>query len=145
MRELVLLAAIALSGCTNVPEPESYQVMSFDAASSEWIVIHRTMVNGESMTRRLTLQCISSVPSFWDDQRTRYGSNACHLEVGRKMVPTRAARPTAPNDDGKPFLAITADYFPVLIISERTRSTEKVHDWAEQHFSILKDEVVDHP
>jgi len=145
MRKLIIPAIAALCGCTKVPELDRYEVVSYNAGTAEWVMIHRAMVDGKTRVQRLTLECVCSVPSFWDDRQTRYGPNACHLEVGRTMVPTRTSRPVAPNDDGKPFLAITTDNFPQFIVSERSKSTEKVHDWSEQHFSILKSEVVDHP
>jgi hypothetical protein len=81
----MLLAVFMLPpGCTKKPQPEGYRVLSYDAPTHQWIILRNGTFDGKYLTKRLTVACSSYK---WGDHEAVTGPDACHLQVGRMMIP----------------------------------------------------------
>src|ERR1700693_2741298 len=123
----VLLAVLGLFlGCTKKPEPEGYRVLSYDAATHQWIILRTGTFDSKYMTKRLTVVC-----SFykWVDHEMVRGPEACHLLVGHMMIPN----PFPPAGKRQDFLDIYEMPSEVLSITEGDGADRVV-----QQFDILK-------
>lgn len=77
---------IALAcGCKKTQEPEGYRVESYDAASHQWTIIRTGTFDGKYMTKKLVVVCTFYK---WGDHDSMDGPDACHLQVGRLIVPS---------------------------------------------------------
>jgi hypothetical protein len=127
----MLLAFVMVSlGCTKKPEVEGYRVVSYDAATHQWVILRNGTFEGKYLTKRITVVC-----SFykWGDHEAVTGPEACHLQVGRMMIPNPLPRP----EKGNEFLDIFEMPTETLAITEG-----KGADRVEQQFTILKYEVL---
>jgi hypothetical protein len=126
-----LLAFFMVSlACTRKPEPEGYRVVSYDASTHQWVILRTGTFDGKYLTKRITVIC-----SFykWDGHERVDGPDACHLQVGRMMIPNLF--PPA----GKPDEFLMIDEMPTetLSITEGQGA-----DRVLQVFNILKYEVL---
>ena len=107
-------------GCTGKkPEPEGYRVMSYDAATHQWTIL-RTY--GKYLRKRLTVVC----SSFQWKNQSGSGPEACHLDVGRMIIP-----------NPRKFLFVFELATETLSIDEGAGD-----DRVMQQFTILKYEVL---
>ena len=54
------LALVTMSlGCTKKSEPEGYRVLSYDAATHQWVILRTGTFDGKCLTKRLTVVCSS--------------------------------------------------------------------------------------
>ena len=133
IRRLLLSLAILLVsfGCAKKKtEVEGYQVVSYDAGTSQWIIIRNGTFDGKYLTKRITAVC-----DFykWSDHEAVVGPQACNLQVGRMMVPN----PLPGAGKRKDFLDIWEMSSDKLSITEGDGP-----DRVLQQFSILKYEVL---
>jgi hypothetical protein len=131
LARLVLAAFLIVSlACTQrraqKTEPEGYRVIAYDARTHQWTILRTGTFDGKYLRKRLTVVC-----SFWKwgDREPVIGPEACHLQVGRLMIPNQIPR-------GK-FLDIFEMADETLSITEGDPT-----DQVAQHFSILKYEVL---
>jgi hypothetical protein len=127
----VLLSALVVSlGCKKRSEPEGYRVVGYDATAHEWTILRNGTFNGKYLTKRLTVVCSSYK---WGDHEAITGPDACHLQVGRMMIPN----PLPPEGKRQEFLDIYEMPGETLSITEGDGPDRVV-----QQFSILKYEVL---
>jgi hypothetical protein len=127
----VLLAASMLAlGCTKKLEPEGYRVLSYDRSTHQWIILRNGTFEGKYLTKRLTVVCLFSK---WDDHERIDGPDACHLQVGRMLIPNTVP----PADKRYQFLDVYEMPNETLSITEGVGS-----DQLMQQFIILKYEVL---
>jgi hypothetical protein len=126
----VLLAFSWFLGCTKKPEAEGYRVLSYDAPTHQWVILRNGTFDGKYLTKRITVVC-----SFykWGDHEAVEGPDACHLQVGRMMIPN----PFPPAEKGQEFLDIFEMPTETLAITEGEGA-----DRVQQQFTILKYEVL---
>jgi len=127
---LLLALFIGSLGCTKKPEAEGYRIISYDAATHQWIILRTGTFDGKYLTKRITVVC-----SFfkWGDHGTVTGPDACHLQVGQMMSPN----PFPPEGKRDEFLDISEMPDEVLSITQG-EGTNRVM----QQFNILKYEVL---
>jgi hypothetical protein len=78
----MLLAS--LFSCKKAHEPEGYRVVSYDAASQQWTIIRNGTFDGKYMKKKLVIICTFYK---WGEHEAVQGPDACHLQVGRLIVP----------------------------------------------------------
>ena len=130
---LIAVASIALAaplGCKKAHEPDGYRVVGYDAATHQWTIIRTGTFDGRYLTKQLTVLC-----DFYQlgKHEAVKGPDACHLQVGRLIVPD----PLPPPDKRSEFLDVTEMPTETLAITEGDGD-----DQIEQQFKILKYEVV---
>ncbi len=82
---LAVLAVLMLApGCAKKPAPAGYRVLSYDASTHQWIILCTGTFDGKYMTKRLTVVCSLY---RWGDHEPVTGPEACHLQVGRLIIP----------------------------------------------------------
>ena len=127
----VFLAFIMVSAaCTKKREAEGYRVVSYDGATHQWVILRNGTFGGKYLTKRITVVC-----NFfkWGDHDAVAGPEACHLDVGRMMIPNSLS----PTKKDEPFL----DFFEMP--SETLAITEgEGADQVQQQFTIVKYEVL---
>jgi len=126
----VLLAVILLCvSCTSEKspkaEPEGYRVIRYVAATHEWTILRTGTFDGKYLRKRLTVRCSSY---SWGQHDPVNGPEACHLEVGRLIVP---------NSKREEFLDVYEMPGEILSITEGTGADRVI-----QQFDILKYEVL---
>lgn len=127
----VLLTLLMVSiGCTKKPEVEGYRVVSYDATSHHWIILGNGTFDGKYLTKRITVVC-----SFfkWGDHEANTGPEACHLQVGRMIIPN----PLPASEHRNEFLDVYEMPDEVLSITEGDGP-----DRVMQQFKIVKYEVL---
>lgn len=127
----VLLTLLMLSvACSKKPEAEGYRVVSYTAATHQWIILRTGTFDGKYLTKRLTVVCSSYK---WGDHEAVTGPEACHLQVGRMIIPNPLPR------EGKrqEFLEVFEEPSGMLSIIEGDGA-----DRVAQQFAILKYEVL---
>ena len=127
----VLLAiCMVFLGCTKKPEAEGYRVISYDAATHQWVILRNGTFDGKYLTKRITVVC-----SFykWGDHEAVEGPDACHLQVGRTMIPNS----WSPLEKSEKYLDIFEMPSETLAITEGEGA-----DRVQQQFTILKYEVL---
>ena len=126
-----LLTLLTLSpGCTKKPEAEGYRVLSYDAATHQWVILRTGTFDGKYLTKRLTVVCSSYK---WGDHESVTGPEACHLQVGRLIIPN----PLPPAGKHNEFLDVFEMPSETLSITEGDGA-----DRVMQQFAILKYEVL---
>jgi len=104
--------------------------MSYDANTHQWVILRTGTFEGKFLRKRLTVVC----DSFrWGDRQSVLGPDACHLQVGRLIVPN----PFRKDGDLKPFIDVFEMPNEVLSITEGTGADRIV-----QQFDIKKYEVL---
>lgn len=127
---IATLALILSVSCKKpMPEPEGYQVVSYDGRTHEWTIIQTGTFDGKLIKKRLVVQCESYQ---WGNHPHVDGLEACHLVVGRLMVPNSFMQ-----DRKGPLLDIFEMPDEVLSITEGDGDNRVM-----QQFKILKNEVV---
>jgi len=106
------------SDSTKNPEPEGYRVVSYDAATHQWIILRKGTFDGKYMTKRITVVCYSVLMDK--------GPDACHLQVGNMITPNLVTERLSSIDRSDELLVITNGY--------------DAHE--SQYFKILKYEVL---
>jgi hypothetical protein len=86
-------------GCAKKPEPGGYRVLSYDAATQQWVILRTGTFDGKRLTKRLTVVCSLYQ---WGDHEAVTGPAACHLQVGRMMIPN----PLPPTGERNEFLDV---------------------------------------
>ena len=86
---LVLVVLLTLSlACTRKRTEETdadgYRVIGYDARTHQWTILRTGTFDGKYLRKRLTVVC--SVWK-WGDREPVIGPEACHLQVGRLMIP----------------------------------------------------------
>ncbi|HTK85126.1 MAG TPA: hypothetical protein VL625_08580 [Patescibacteria group bacterium] len=117
-------------GCTKRPEPEGYRVIGYDTETHQWTILRNGTFDGRYLKKRITAICSLY---RWGDHEAVYGPQACHLEVGRMIIPNRFAPPEKHNE----FLDVYEMPDEVLSITEGDGADRVV-----QQFNILKYEVL---
>jgi hypothetical protein len=117
-------------GCTKKPEPEGYRVVNYDAATHQWVILRNGTFDGKYLTKRITVVC-----SFykWGDHEAVTGPDACHLQVGRMMIPNSWSPPKKSEE----YLDVFEMPSETLAITEGSGA-----DQVQQQFIILKYEVL---
>lgn len=125
---IMLFATLAsLGACRS--EPEGYRVVAYDASTSEWTIIRTGVFDGKFLKKRMVVVC-----EFYRQAAAEHavlGRTACHLQVGRLMVPN-------PTGKGEQHLDISELPNEALIIVQGEGLNE-----VTQSFSIHKYEVVE--
>ncbi len=122
---------IALScGCKKAQEPEGYRVVSYEAASHQWTIIRNGTFDGKYMTKKLVVVCMLYK---WGEHETADGPDACHLQVGRLIVPSLESG----NADKNHFITVFEMPNETLSITEGSGD-----DRVMQQFKILSYGVV---
>ena len=116
-------------GCTKQPEA-GYRVVSYDAASHQWVILRTGTFDGKYLTKRLRVVCSLYK---WGEHEAVTGPEACHLQVGRMMLPNPLPPPGKRNE----FLDIFEMPNETLSITEGDGA-----DRVMQQFTILKYEVL---
>jgi hypothetical protein len=136
-RTMIVIAVSCLfSACTKKPEPErepeGYRVVSYDAATHQWTILRNGTFDGKYLVKRMTVIC------FWSRRANLEridGPTACHLQVGRMMVPN----PFPPFERRAEFLEIfeMSARDEMLFINEGEETLR-----VSQAFTILRNEVL---
>ena len=130
---LVTVASMALTftiACKKEHPAEGYRVVSYDAATHEWTILRNGTFDGTYMVKRLVVVCESYK---WGEHETVMGPEACHLQVGRLIVPN-----TMPDEAHRSeFIDVFEMPGEVLSITEGDGP-----DRVMQQFKILKYDVV---
>lgn len=129
----LLTAALAFLfiavGCKQAREPDSYQVVSYDATNHQWTIIHTETINGEQLKKRLIVQCLLYQKGKDD---IRDWPSACELQVGRTFVPN--LHPSGP------------DRTKYLHVEELGTGFFVVEGWGDdlvsQQFKIIKENLL---
>jgi hypothetical protein len=125
----LLLALAALLGCTKqAPEQEGYRVISYDGTTHQWTILRSGMFDGKYLRKRLVVVCDSYK---WGRHESVKGPEACHLQVGRLIVPDQTP------DDPKAFVDVFEMPSETLAITEGYGD-----DRVSQQFTIIKYEVL---
>jgi hypothetical protein len=128
---LLFLALLGLSSCkSKEPEPEGYRVTSYDGNTHEWTIIRTGTFDGKFQRKRLIVICNFFV---WGNRRPVDGPEACHLDVGRLIVPHL----TSPKDHPESNVDVFEMPDQVLSITEGIGD-----DHTTQQFRILKYELL---
>lgn len=126
-----LLALLMLPlACTKKQEPAGYRVVSYDAATHQWTILRTGTFDGKYLTKRLTVICSSYT---WGDHESVTGPEACHLQVGRMIIPN----PLPPEGKRQEFVDVYEMPDEILSITEGDGA-----DRVMQLFTILKYEVL---
>ncbi len=118
------------SDSTRNQEPEGYRVVSYDAATHQWVILRNGTFDGKYMTKRITVVCNSY---HWANHETVTGPDACDLQVGNMIIPNPF-----------PMKGKRQDFIDVMEMSGEVLAITK-GDGAErvsQQFKILKYEVL---
>jgi hypothetical protein len=126
-RVLLVALLVLFAGCKKQAEPEGYRVVGHDAGTHEWTIIRTGTFDGKYLTKRMTVVCYFYQ---WGSHEAVTGPEACHLRVGRLMIPNMLSRNTAA------FLNIF-ETDEVLSIEEGYGA-----DRTLQYFNIVRYEVV---
>ena len=128
---LVFLAlAILSAGCTRKKEPEGYRVVSYDAATHRWVILRTGTFDGKFLKKRITVVCSLYK---WGDHDAVTGPEACHLQVGRLIVPN----PLPAEGKRQEFVDVYEMPNETLSITEGDGPNR-----VSQQFDILKYEVL---
>ena len=117
-------------GCKKAHEPEGYRVVSYEAASHLWTIIGNGTFDGKYMTKKLVVVCTLYK---WGEHETVNGPDACHLQVGRLIVPSLGSG----NADKNHFITVFEMPNEILSITEGSGD-----DRVMQQFKILSYDVV---
>jgi hypothetical protein len=119
-----------LCGCKPKHEQEGYRVVSYDAPSHQWTIIRNGTFDGKYMEKRLVVECM-----FYKggEQQNVDGPEACHLQVGRLIVPSLESG----NADKSHFVTVFEMPNETLSITEGQGP-----DRVMQQFKILSYSVV---
>lgn len=125
----LLVFTITLGCAKKKTEPEGYRVMAYEAATHQWTILRTGTFGGKYLRKRLVVVC-----DFykWDNHEPVKGPDACHLVVGRLIVPN-----PLPKDKRSEFLDVFEMPDEVLSITEGDGN-----DRVMQQFTILKYEVL---
>lgn len=133
-RRIVLLPALlalslGLAACKK-PVAEGYRVTGYDGATKQWTIIRNGTFDGRYLTKKLVVVC-----SFykWGDREPDRGPEACHLAVGRLIVPNPLPGPSQAAD----FVDVDESVLETLSITEGAGQNQTM-----QQFNILKYEVL---
>jgi hypothetical protein len=132
MRTAALLALFVVCiGCTRRKlEPDGYRVVSYDAATHQWTILRSGTFDGKYLRKRLTVVCSSYK---WGERESVTGPEACHLQVGRLIVPNPLPDP----EKRQEFIDVFEMPSETLSITEGDGA-----DRVMQQFEILKYEVL---
>jgi len=83
---LLLSIASFSTGCKRQLEPEGYRVVAYDGHTYQWTIIRTGTFDGQYLKKRLVVVCSSYK---WGNHESVNGPEACHLQVGRMIVPIR--------------------------------------------------------
>jgi len=125
------LAFLLFSACEKKkPELDGYRVVGYDALTHQWTILRTGTFDGQYLRKRLIVIC-----SFykWGDHEAVRGPEACHLQVGRLIVPNLFPLP----DKRREFLDVSEMPEEVLSITEGDGP-----DRVLQQFNILKYEML---
>jgi hypothetical protein len=125
---IVLVLFLGCS-CQKKAESEGYRVLSYDAQTHQWTILRTGTFDGKYLKKRLTVVCSLFK---WGDHEAVTGPDACHLQVGRMMIPK-----PLPAGKRNEFLDIFEMPDETLSITEGA-GTDRVI----QQFRILKYEVL---
>jgi hypothetical protein len=116
--------------CTKRPGPEGYRVIAYDAATRQWTILRTGTFDGKYLTKRLIVVCASYT---WGDHESITGPEACHLQVGRMIIPN----PLPPGGKRQEFLDVYEMPSETLSVTEGDGA-----DRVMQQFTIVKYEVL---
>jgi hypothetical protein len=136
MRSIVIFAASILflvTGCRKPQEPEGYRVTSYDAATHQWTIIRTGTFDGKFLRKRLIVRCTSYK---WADKQAVEGPEACHLQVGRLIVPNQIPAQGHDNE----FIDVYEMPSETLSISEGRGADEVMQQFDILHYDVLPDE-----
>jgi hypothetical protein len=111
-------------------EPDGYRVVGYDASTHQWTIIRTGTFDGKYLRKRLTVICASYK---WGDHQLVTGPEACHLQVGRLIIPN----PFTSQEKRQDFVDVSEMPEEVLSITEGEGP-----DRVMQQFNILKYEVL---
>ncbi len=126
----LLVLFMVLLGCTKKPEPEGYRVVAYDASTHQWTILRTGTFDGKYLTKRLTVICSLYK---WGDHESVTGPEACHLQVGRMIIPNSLP----PEGKRQEFVDVYEMSSETLSITEGDGA-----DRVNQQFAILKYEVL---
>jgi hypothetical protein len=127
---VLLILLMVFFGCAKKREVAGYRVVSYDAVTHQWTIFRSGTFDGKYMTKRIIVVC-----SFykWGEHEQVQGPDACHLQVGRLIVPN----PLPPAGKRDEFLDVYEMPDEILAITEGDGP-----DRVQQQFIILKYEVL---
>lgn len=131
---LIAIASIVLTlslGCKKTHEPEGYRVVGFDAASHQWTILRNGTFDGTYMTKRLVVVCMFYK---WGEHETVDGPDACHLQVGRLIVPSLESG----NADKDHFITVFEMPNETLSITEGSGDDRVMQQFKILSYSLLK-------
>src|SRR5579864_8490072 len=91
----LLILLLLFVGCLKKAEPEGYRVIGYDAETHQWTILRSGRFDGRYLKKRITAICSLY---RWGDHEAVYGPQACHLEVGRMIIPNRFPPPEKHNE-----------------------------------------------
>lgn len=133
---LTVLVLLLLSiGCKK-SDPEGYRVLSYDSLTHQWTILRTgTFSNGDGnppsfLRKRITMVCSLY---HWADKEVVKGPDACHLQVGRLIVPN----PFPGQGKRQDFVDVFEMPDEVISITEGEGPDQVI-----QQFNIVKYEVL---
>ena len=128
---LISIAASLSTGCKKTSEPDGYRVTRYDAALNQWTIIRSGTFDGKYLKKRLVVVCSSY---SWGNHDLVRGPDACHLQVGRLIVPNQL-----------PGEGHRSEFIDVYEMPDETLSITEGDgaDRVIQQFKIVSYEVVD--
>jgi hypothetical protein len=111
-------------------KPEGYRIVSYDAATHQWVILRNGTFDGKYLVKRIAAICSSYKLG---NNEALYGPEVCHLQVGRMII----SNPLPPPEKRSEFLDVFEMPDQVLSITEGF-GAERV----QQQFKILKYEVL---
>jgi len=122
------LASICVAfcvGCKSANRPEGYFVTGYDASSQQWTILRTGTFDGKYLKKKLVVRCLFYKSG---DDETVQGPDACHLQVGRLIVPTPLENHATPDQ----FVDVFEMPDEVLSITDGSGSDRVI-----QQFKIL--------
>lgn len=117
-------------GCKKAVEPEGYRVVSYDAASHQWTIIRTGTFDGRYMKKKLVVVCMFYK---WGEHDTVDGVDACHLQVGRLIVPSLESG----NTDKASFVTVFEMPNETLSITEGSGDDRVMQQFKILSYSVL--------
>jgi len=128
-----LLALLMLTlGCSKKREPEGYRVVAYDAPTHRWTILRTGTFDGKYLTKRLTVVCSSYT---WGDHGSVTGPEACHLQVGRMIIPN----PLPPEGKRQEFVDVYEMPGETLSITEGDGDNRVIQQCAILKYEVLPD------
>ena len=118
-------------GCKKAHEPEGYRVVSYEAANHQWTIIRSGTFDSKYMTKKLVVVCMFYK---WGEHDAVDGPDACHLQVGRLIVPSLESG----NADKSHFITVFEMPNETLSITEGSGDDRVMQQFKILSYTILE-------